>query len=46
MATSSDASARIWALVERQHGVIAHRQLRALGLSPAAIRHRVTSGRL
>jgi hypothetical protein len=42
MATSSD----VWALVERQHGVIAYRQLRAFGLSPSAIRHRVAGGRL
>jgi len=36
----------IWGLVERQHGVIAHRQLRALGLSDKAIEHRVQRGRL
>jgi very-short-patch-repair endonuclease len=42
VATSSD----VWALVERQHGVIAHRQLRAVGFSPSAIRHRVATGRL
>jgi len=36
----------IWELVESQHGVIAHRQLRALGLSEKAIKHRVSTGRL
>jgi len=33
-------------LASRQHGVIAHRQLRALGLDPGAIKHRVAAGRL
>jgi len=37
---------RIWALVERQHGVVASRQLRGLGLGPPSIRWRVRSGRL
>jgi very-short-patch-repair endonuclease len=37
---------RIWALVERQHGVVAHGQLVELGLSRSSIRWRVTSGRL
>jgi very-short-patch-repair endonuclease/predicted transcriptional regulator of viral defense system len=37
---------RIWALVKRQHGVIAHRQLRELGLGRSSIRWRVKSGRL
>lgn len=35
-----------WDLVERQHGVVARRQLLALGYSSKGIRHRVTSGRL
>jgi hypothetical protein len=35
-----------WDLVERQHGVIARRQLLALGYSAKGIRHRVASGRL
>lgn len=35
-----------WDLIERQHGVIARRQLLALGYSSKGIRHRVTSGRL
>jgi very-short-patch-repair endonuclease len=33
-------------LVERQHGVVAHRQLLALGLSAKAIKHRLGTGRL
>jgi very-short-patch-repair endonuclease len=37
---------RIWALVKRQHGVIAHRQMRELGLGRSSIRWRVKSGRL
>jgi len=36
----------VWALARRQHGVVAHRQLRALGLSDEAIRHRVATARL
>jgi very-short-patch-repair endonuclease len=39
-------SGAVWELVERQHGVIAHRQLRALGFSEKAIEHRVRKGRL
>jgi predicted transcriptional regulator of viral defense system len=35
-----------WDLVEQQHGVIARRQLLALGYSAKGIRHRVESGRL
>jgi very-short-patch-repair endonuclease len=35
-----------WDLVERQHGVIARRQLLALGYSSKGIRHRLASGRL
>jgi hypothetical protein len=35
-----------WDLVERQHGVIARRQLLELGYSARGIRHRVTSRRL
>src|SRR4051794_10754229 len=35
-----------WDLVERQHGVVARRQLLALGYSSNGIRHRLTSGRL
>lgn len=36
----------VWGLAARQHGVIAHAQLRDLGVSPDGIRHRVGSGRL
>ena len=36
----------VWGLVRRQHGVIARRQLLALGYSAKAIRHRVEVGRL
>jgi len=35
-----------WELVRRQHGVVAHRQLVALGYSPDAIHHRLESSRL
>jgi len=35
-----------WDLAGRQHGVISHEQLRALGFSEAAIRHRLRTGRL
>ena len=35
-----------WDLVERQHGVVARRQLLSLGYSARGIRHRVESGRL
>ncbi len=36
----------IWALVRRQHGAIARRQLLELGLSPRRIERRIASGRL
>jgi very-short-patch-repair endonuclease len=36
----------IWALVRRQHGTIARRQLLSLGLSPRQIERRIASGRL
>lgn len=35
-----------WRLVERQHGVVAHRQLLELGMHPQAVKRRVASGRL
>lgn len=38
--------AAIWALVRRQHGVIARRQLLELGLSARQIERRIASGRL
>lgn len=37
---------RIWELVERQHGVVAHSQLLELGLERSSISWRVKSGRL
>ena len=36
----------LWRLVETQHGVIAHRQLLALGFSRQAIKHRLAKRRL
>jgi very-short-patch-repair endonuclease len=33
-------------LVAQQHGVVTHAQLKQLGMSPGAIRHRVANGRL
>src|SRR5690349_2963970 len=36
----------IWALVRRQHGVVARWQLLAAGLTASAIRHRLKTGRL
>jgi len=38
--------AAIWALVRRQHGVVARRQLLDLGLTPRRIERRIASGRL
>ena len=38
--------AEVLELAESQHGVITHTQLRSLGFSPAAIRHRAAAGRL
>jgi very-short-patch-repair endonuclease len=38
--------ARLWALAESQHGVVARRQLLELGVHPQAIKHRVANGRL
>ena len=35
-----------WELARQQHGVISHEQLRGLGYSEAAIRHRLQTGRL
>jgi very-short-patch-repair endonuclease len=41
-----DATAEIWDLVDRQHGVVARWQLLELGLGSRAIEHRVAKGRL
>ena len=46
MATTTLQSAKAWALARVQHGVIARWQLIELGFSPAAIRHRISTGRL
>lgn len=40
------SAAALWALAAQQHGVVAHRQLRDLGMHPQAIKRRVASGRL
>ena len=39
-------SARAWRLVRAQHGVVARRQLLALGFTPDGIKHRLNTGRL
>lgn len=39
-------AADAWRLVRTQHGVVARRQLLALGMTPAAVRNRLDSGRL
>ncbi|HVY78805.1 MAG TPA: type IV toxin-antitoxin system AbiEi family antitoxin domain-containing protein [Solirubrobacterales bacterium] len=39
-------SRRAWELAERQHGLVARRQLLALGFNPREIEHRVARGRL
>jgi very-short-patch-repair endonuclease len=44
--TLQSSSSRLWALAKRQHGVVTHARLRALGFSPKAIEHRVAQGRL
>jgi very-short-patch-repair endonuclease len=42
----SKRSKRAWALAEQQHGIVARRQLLALGFNPREIEHRVRRGRL
>ena len=44
--THGARSARAWRLARAQHGVVARRQLLALGFSAKAIRHRIATGRL
>jgi very-short-patch-repair endonuclease len=39
-------SARVWALVRRQHGVVTRAQLLELGSTPGAIERRIATGRL
>ena len=46
MAHGDARSAGLWRLVEVQHGVVSRDQLLDFGVSAAAIRHRVTCGRL
>ena len=46
MGASKHRSAEVWRLVRRQHGVITHSQLRALGYTAKAIRHRLAAARL
>jgi very-short-patch-repair endonuclease len=48
MGSQNRQSARgdAWELARAQHGVVARRQLLALGLSPRSIRHRLSTGRL
>jgi very-short-patch-repair endonuclease len=43
---SNTRNASAWALVRRQHGVLTHAQLLALGFSAKAIKHRLATGRL
>jgi very-short-patch-repair endonuclease len=44
--TDQNLANRAWALAAEQHGVIARRQLLALGLSAQSIQHRLARGRL
>lgn len=44
--TLQSVARKAWALAKRQHGVIARRQLLALGFSSDAIQHRIANGRL
>ena len=46
MAGTNDHSRRAWTLARRQHDVVARVQLLALGFTPAAIEHRLATGRL
>lgn len=48
MGSSTDPTLddRAWTLAAKQHGVVARRQLLALGLSAQSIQHRLTKGRL
>ena len=43
---SDTRSARAWGLAGRQHGIVARRQLLALGFGPRSIEHRIERGRL
>lgn len=46
MATANPQSSALWDLSRRQHGVVSRTQLLESGLTAAAIRHRLASGRL
>jgi predicted transcriptional regulator of viral defense system len=46
MSTTTTTDRTISALAERQHGVVARRQLTAAGLSESEVQHRVAAGRL
>jgi very-short-patch-repair endonuclease len=43
---AQSANRGVWDLAERQHGVVARRQLLELGVSGQSIKHRVAKGRL
>lgn len=45
-ARNDKRSRRAWELAGRQHGIVARRQLLALGFDARAIEHRVARGRL
>src|SRR5258708_12250952 len=40
------SAAALWALAERQHGVVTRQQMLTLGFSPDAIKHRLAKRRL
>lgn len=42
----SDVPTSVWKLAKRDFNVVSHHELRELGYSPDAIRHRIDSGRL
>jgi very-short-patch-repair endonuclease len=44
--TAQPMASEAWTLAARQHDVVTRRQLLELGYSPAAIKHRVATGRL
>src|SRR5688500_11094145 len=44
--TAPSSATRLWRLARAQHGVVTRGQLLALDYRPAAIKHRVATGRL
>src|SRR4051794_27635405 len=44
--SNAEVSSAAWALARRQHGLVARRQLLALGFGSDAVDHRIRSGRL